>query len=124
VGRAAGLDAPLLVPFVRILAITNNEQQDSKIEHRTDHSTGRNPAGILLTNSMAIPDSGRITGKPEVISGRADLRHYFRPADNPGVGTFNHHKRVHRYQSDGIDSRPAVALSHSTKQRTCDRSSD
>ena len=30
-GRAAGLDAPLLVPFVRILATTNNEQQESRL---------------------------------------------------------------------------------------------
>jgi len=28
VGRAAGRDAPLLAPFVRILAISNNEQQE------------------------------------------------------------------------------------------------
>ena len=41
-GRAAGQDAPLLVTFVRILAITDSEQQESKLNLRTEHDTRRN----------------------------------------------------------------------------------
>ena len=41
-----------------------------------------------------------------------------------GSGPIHDNKRVDRYQSDGIDSRPPVALYHFAKQRTCDRSSD
>jgi hypothetical protein len=42
-------------------------------------------SGRGMKLDVRVADCARITGKPEVICRRADLRHYFRLADNPGA---------------------------------------
>jgi hypothetical protein len=42
-------------------------------------------AAYSLASNPGFPICGRITGKPEVISGRVDLRYYFGLADHPRV---------------------------------------